>query len=124
MVQSSTADFAADAAMIVLFALIILVLGPWWPSADRIQNWKFDLPTDDPKIAKPLALAAIGIFSFFEAWSVHTDPSHRFIRFEKLFALVSGPEGVAVAWLIVGAGCFVAEWVGFGHIQTKPKNGR
>ena len=72
MVQSPTANLAADATMLGLFVLVILVLGPWWPNPDKPRNWdwalKFDLPTDDPKIAAPLGALAMGIYSLFHAW--------------------------------------------------------
>jgi hypothetical protein len=127
MAKSPTADFVADTTMVALFVLIILVLGPWWPGPDNARNWdwalKLDLPTDDPKIAAPLASAALGIYSLFHAWE-HTQPTPQFHGFERIIGQWSSHEGIALAWAIIGVSCFVGAWQAFRRIQTGPKNVR
>ena len=124
MVESPTADLVSDAVMVGLFILIILVLGPWWPSPDNDRKWdwalKVNLPTDDPRIAAPLFKAAMGIYSLFHAWE-HTQPNPQLHRFERIIAPWSSHEGIALAWTIIGVSCFVGAWLSFERIQTKPK---
>jgi hypothetical protein len=128
MAKSPTADFVADTVMVGLFVFVILVLGPWWPSPDNARKWdwalKLDLPTDDPKIAAPLAGVALGAYSLYLAWSAHTQPNRELQLLEKIVAVFSGREGVAVAWAIISVSCFVGAWRAFKLIQTKPKNAR
>ncbi len=84
MVESPTADLVSDAVMVGLFILIILVLGPWWPSPDNDRKWdwalKVNLPTDDPRIAAPLFKAAMGIYSLFHAWEHPTESATSSLR--------------------------------------------
>ena len=125
MLKSPTADLVTDAILIALFVLIILALGPWWPSLTNARYWawfsKINLPTDDPKIATPLFQLAMGMYSLFHAWT-HTQPNQQFHRFERLIGPLSGHEGIALAWAIIGISCFVAAWRAFGRIQTTSKN--
>jgi hypothetical protein len=128
MVKSPKIDFVTDAVLIGFPVSIILVLGPLWPSPDKAGNWdwalKLNLPTDDPKIAAPLAGVALGIYSLFHAWE-HTQPNPpQFHRFERLIGLFSSHEGIALVWVAIGVGCFVGAWQAFGRIQTKPKDVR
>ena len=126
-VTGPTADLVTNAAFTGFLVLIILVLGPWWPSPDKPRNWgwalKLDLPTDDPKIAAPLASAAMGIYSLFHAWE-HTQPNPRLHGFERIIGPWSSHEGIALAWAIIGVSCFVGAWQAFRRIQTKPKTVR
>ena len=82
--KSPTAHLLTNIAFIGFFVLIILVLGPWWPSADKAQKWKLSLPTDDPKVAFPLLVAALAVFSFFQAWEAYSQPNPHFHRFGGL----------------------------------------
>ena len=109
---------ATNVAFVVFFILVILVLGPWWPSAEKAQKWKLDLPTDDSKIALPLFAAAMGAFSFFQAWDAYTEPNQHFHRFEVFIARILGAEGVALVWLVVGLGCFMSAWRAFRRIKA------
>jgi hypothetical protein len=84
--------------------LIILLLGPWWPSKDKINKWKFDLPTDDPAVAIPLLAAALSVYSFFRSWQIFVTPQRNFYRLERLVLALFGPEGVALAWAAFGLG--------------------
>ena len=127
-VTGPTANLVTNTVFTGFLVLVILVLGPWWPSPDNYRKWdwalKLDLPTDDPKIAAPLAGAAMGAYSLFLAWSAHTQPNPKFQLIEKIVASFSGREGVALAWAIIGVSCFVSAWQAFRRIQTKPKKVR
>ena len=124
MVTSPTADLVTDAVFIVFFVFIILVLGPWWPGPHNARKWdwalKVKLPTDDPKVAAPLASAAMGIYSLFHAWG-HMQPNPQFHGYEKIIAPWSSHEGVALAWAIISVSCFVGAWQAFRRVQMKPK---
>ena len=124
MVNSPTTNLGSSLGLIGVCILVILVLGPWWPGPDKAWIWdwalKFDLPTDDPMIAAPFASLAIGIFSLFHAWG-HTQPNPQIHRFERLIAPFSSHEGIALAWVLIGVGCFVSAWQAFRRLQGRPK---
>ena len=101
-------DYAVTLPMLVLFIGIILVLGPWWPSRDKAQKWKLNLPTDDPRIAGILLSACVAIYAFYRAWDGYMNPDHEFVRFEKTIVALLGRDGVAAAWIVIGLGCLGA----------------
>jgi hypothetical protein len=112
-ITSPGANILAEIVVMGFFVLIILLLGPWWPSADKAERWKLDLPTDDPKVALPLFLAAVGAFSFFLAWDAHTQPNAHFRRLLGLVAQLFGADGVAIVFMVVGVICFARAWAAF-----------
>jgi len=99
-------DYATNLPMLAIFIAIILVLGPWWPSADKAQKWKLNLPTDDPRVAAYLLCAFLGAYAVYRAWDRYVDPNQDFMRFEKTVAALAGPAGVVAAWIIIAVGCF------------------
>jgi hypothetical protein len=101
-------DYAANLPMLAIFIAIILVLGPWWPSADKAQKWKLDLLTDDPRVAGYLLCAALGSYASYNAWDRYMDPTDEFMRFERSVAALAGPGGVVAAWIMIAIGCFAS----------------
>jgi len=109
-IKAPDGRLATHLAFIVFFILIILLLGPWWPSSDKIGKWKLNLPTDNHKIAFPLAGAVLGVYALFQAWDIYARPNQDFRRFEIPIAAYFGAEGVAWAWVAIGVGCFWGAW--------------
>lgn len=105
LLKTPNPDYLLSITMLVFFILIILVLGPWWPSSQSAAKWKLDLPTDNPKTAAYLLLVVIGLGALYTSWSVYTDPNHKLYRIEKTIAILFGTNGVAAFWLILGVSC-------------------
>jgi hypothetical protein len=61
--RGPNSNYATSLAMLAIFIAIILVLGPWWPSADKAHKWKLNLPTDDPRVAAYLLCAVLGSYA-------------------------------------------------------------
>ena len=104
-VFSQKPDYAITLPWFGFFVLIILILGPWWPNEENTSKWKLRLPTDDPRIAFPLLGGIVGLYAFYKAWDTFSSTGHDFHRFEKIVAAFAGPNGVAVAWVLIGIGC-------------------
>ena len=100
------ADYASNLSMLAVFVLIILVLGPWWPSAENIERWEkrwnFKLPTDNIEVAKYVANYLASAFGFYRAWYVYTNPTSELGRFENFPFAVAGKSGVIVFWVMIG----------------------
>lgn len=87
---------------LAFFALVIAVLGPLWPSKEKVENSKLRLPTDDPKVAYPLFMAGMSLLSFFfaiDAW-VSPQPAHG--KLAKTVYSLFGNDGVVVFWALLG----------------------
>lgn len=99
-IRAPGANVLTNLVFVAFFILIILVLGPWWPSADKISKWKLNLPTDSPRIAFPLFAALLGGFSFFRAWDTYVRPNQEFRRFELFVSAQFGVtlSGSGVQW--------------------------
>lgn len=108
LMRAPNPDYAGTLPMLVLFIGIILVLGPWWPSGDKAQKWKLNLPTDDSRIAAILLSGCVAIYAFYRAWDGYMNPDHEFVRFEKTIVALLGRDGVAAAWIVIGLGCLGA----------------
>ena len=78
---------------------IILLLGPAWPNKENIERWtrkwKFDLPTDNPDVAK-----FVGSYLFCA-------PAWELLRLEKIVFAIAGSTGVLGWWIVLAAACFV-----------------
>jgi hypothetical protein len=109
-VKAPGGHLVSNLVFVAFCILIILLLGPWWPSVDKIGKWKFNLPTDNPRIAFPLFGATLGAYALFRAWDTYARPSQDFYRFEIPIASLFGAEGVAWAWAAIGVGCFWGAW--------------
>ena len=66
MVRSVNPDYS-NLPILVFFAIIIAILGPLWPSKEKIENSKLNLPTDNPKVAFPLFMVGVSLMSFYFA---------------------------------------------------------
>lgn len=102
-------DYASNLSMLVLFILIILVLGPWWPSQDNISRWaqnsKLRLPTDDPEVAIYVVNFLGAAYSLYKAWDIYINPVKDLWGFEKTAFAIAGTNGVIASWLILAFGC-------------------
>lgn len=93
---------------LIFFILIILVLGPWWPSPDKVEKWKFDLPTDNRNVAACIFGVIYFGYSFYTAWEIYMQPPKVFKRIFGLIAAIDGVNGVIAFWALNGCiGIFV-----------------
>jgi hypothetical protein len=99
-------NYATNLPILAIFIAVILVLGPWWPSANKAQKWKLNVPTDDPRVAGYLLSAVLGLYASYKAWDRYVDPNDEFIRVERTIAALAGPGGVVAAWIIIAVACF------------------
>lgn len=118
MLITPNPDYSSNITILILFILIILVLGPWWPSPGNTSKWKLGLPTDNPKVAVYLLPAAFGLVSLCLSWSVYTDPNHKPYRIEKIIAVPFGNSGVAIFWLMVGFSCLWGAYIAYNRSKS------
>jgi len=99
------ADFITDLSMLALFILIILTLGPWWPSQENIERWgensKLNLPTDNPQVAICVINYLWSAFAFYKVWHTYTEPTKEFYKYERTVFAIAGTNGVIVFWLLL-----------------------
>lgn len=107
LVKNPNPDYANNLPMLVLFVVIVVVLGPLWPSPEKQKNFKFDLPTDNPKLAIPLFMGAMGLASFYFALDTWLSPSQSHIKYSKIVYSLFGNDGVVVFWVLAGVACLV-----------------
>lgn len=90
---------------------IILLLGPAWPNKENIERWtrkwKFDLPTDNPDVAKFVGSYLFCAFCCYRAWDLYTHPAWELLRLEKIVFAIAGSTGVLGWWIVLAAACFV-----------------
>jgi hypothetical protein len=95
-------------SFLVFIILIILVLGPWWPSEENMSKWKLNLRTDQPKLAALLLSIIFVCVCFYFAWDAYMQPQQKFHRLIlKSIAESFGPEGVVAFWMVGGIICMV-----------------
>jgi len=89
--------------------LIILILGPWWPSQENVdrltQKSKLRLPTDNPQVAIYVFNFLCAAYSIYKAWDVYSNPVKELWQFEKTAFAIAGINGVIAFWLILAFGC-------------------
>jgi len=102
-------DYASTLVMLAIFVIIILILGPFWPSQENIdrwmKKWKFNLTTDDKQVAIYVANYLGSIFSFYHAWDTYVNPTNELWRHERTAFAVAGINGVIAFWIILGFAC-------------------
>jgi len=116
--NSTTPTSEGTWSLLGLFLVIIVVLGPLWPSQEKIENPSLKLPTDNPKVAKPLALFAISCVSFYSAVSEWLSPSPYQGRMVRTIYSLLGSNGVVLFWVFVGLFCLVAAYNAYKHLKT------
>jgi hypothetical protein len=108
-------DFGAGLAVLAVFIFMILLLGPWWPSAPNIARWSarshLKLIAQHPRVAA-VAPAAAAAACLYRAWLTLKQPDSPLPLERPLFAL-AGHQGVTVLWLTLATVCAastVAAW--------------
>jgi len=101
-----------------LFMIIILVLGPFWPSKEKIENSKFNLPTDNPKVAVPLFMVGLSLMSFYLAVNEWLSPSETHRRMVKTVYSLFGSTGVIVFWILIGFICLGGAYHAYKKYKT------
>lgn len=103
------ADYASNLGMLAFFVLIILVLGPWWPSREHIDHWRekwiLQLPTDDPQVAIYIANFLGAAYGFYKAWDRYANPAAELWRLEKTAYALAGTKGVVAFWALLALAC-------------------
>lgn len=107
--RAPNADYVSNLGMLAFFVLIILVLGPWWPSQENIEHWskkwKLQLPTDDTQVAIYIANLLGAAYGFYKAWDRYTNPTTELWRFEKTAYALAGTSGVVAFWAFLALAC-------------------
>ncbi len=102
-------DFSSSVAMLSIFALIIVVLGPCWPSQENIdrwtEKWKFQLPTDNQQVAVYVANYLGAALCLYKAWGTYTNPTKELWRYEKTPFAIAGINGVIAFWVLLAFAC-------------------
>jgi hypothetical protein len=102
-------NFSSSVAMLAVFALIIVVLGPCWPSQENIARWskilKFTLPTNNPQVAIYVANYLCTAFCLYKAWDTFTNPTKELWRHEKTAFAIAGISGVIAFWVLLALAC-------------------
>lgn len=111
VITFSKNDPTSSLVMLSIFVLTILVLGPFWPSQENIarwtKEWKFQLPTDDPKVAIYVANLLGAAYGFYKAWDTYENPTRELWRYERTAFAVSGIKGVIAFWLLLAFACLI-----------------
>lgn len=91
--------------MLAIFVLIILILGPCWPSQENIERWgarsKWHFPTDDPKVAIYVANYLVAGFGFYRAWVIYAHPTEKLWSKEYAVFAIGGINGVIAFWIFL-----------------------
>jgi len=99
------ADYASGLTLLTLFVLVILVLGPWWPSPENILRWgensKLRLPTDDPQVLNYVSSYIFAVWGFYEAWHMYSEPTKELWGLERTVYAIAGVNGVIAFWLLL-----------------------
>lgn len=104
--------------ILVFFAIIIAVLGPLWPSEERIENSKLKLLTDNPKVAYPLFMVGVSLMSFYFAVDAWLSPGKSYSHLAATAYSLFGNEGVIGFWIVIG----FLSLVGAFHAYNKFKS--
>ena len=90
---------------------IVLVLGPLWPSANKIQKVKafFDRLTGLPNSTPVIANVICACYATYKIWDTYAHSPSSFAGFERTLARTFGPESVPVGWFFIAVG---AVWYG------------
>ena len=105
LLEASEPNYAGTLPILAFSIGAILLLGPWWPSADKADKWKLNLPTDDPRVAGILLAVSVAIYAFYRSWDAYINPDHDFRRLEKTIVALLGRDGVSAFWIVIGLGC-------------------
>lgn len=117
-VVRSTDPNQSNIPVLIFFAIVIAVLGPLWPSKEKTEKLKLNLPTDNPKVAYPLFMAAMSLASFLFAAEAWLYPSQSHTRLVAAAYSLFGNNGVIGFWTILG---FIGV-IGAYHGYTKFKS--
>lgn len=111
VITISDNDLTSSLVMLSIFVLTILVLGPFWPSQENIERWskkwRFQLPTDDPKVAIYAVNFLGAAYGFYKAWDTHENPTRELGRYESTALAVFGINGVIAFWLFLAFACLI-----------------
>ena len=105
--KSPNPNYESTIGLSGIAVLVILILGPWWPSVEKIERAKATLnrvtglPNATPVVVNVLG----GLFALYEAWDSHAHSSREVFRLERAIAAIFGPDAVPVAWLVLAVGC-------------------
>lgn len=121
LIKSTNPDYASDLPLLVLFVIIIAVLGPLWPSLEKLDNSKFDLPTDNPKLAASLFMGAMGLSSFYFALDSWLVPNQSQMKLSKSIYVLFGNDGVVIFWVLVGMACLGGAFRAFKQYKITSK---
>jgi len=116
--QSAGHNKETDLTILALFAVIIVVLGPLWPSKEKIENSKRTLPTDNPKLAMPLFMAGLAIVSFYFALNEWTSPTHSHSRLSTAVYFLFGSTGVMIFWVLLGFLCLFGGYTAYKKFRA------
>jgi asparagine N-glycosylation enzyme membrane subunit Stt3 len=89
------------------FVVLILILGPFWPNAEKTQKLKLAL--DRYPRAKAYVHAFVvgtaGAVLLLRAWDFHVKGSHNLGGLEKLVVTIAGPSALPVVLGVAGLYC-------------------
>lgn len=117
-IHSTTPTTEADWSILGLFSVIIALLGPLWPTKEKLENSRFNLPTDNPKIAAPLFMFVLGLVSFYFAVNEWLSPSQSHSRMAQTVYSLFGSSGVVVFWAFLGVLCLVGAYRAYRKFKT------
>ena len=117
-IQNSDPAKETDLGILAFFALVIAVLGPFWPSKQKLENSAFTLPTDNPKLAKFLLGLGATLISFYFALKEWLSPSQSHGPLTKTVHSLLGDTGVATFWLIIGIFCLIGAYTSYKKYKT------
>jgi energy-coupling factor transporter transmembrane protein EcfT len=102
-------DLSSSVVMLLVFALIIVLLGPCWPNQENIdrwaEKWKFQLPTDNLQVAIYVANNLGAAFCLYRVWDTYTNPTKELWRYEVTAFAIAGINGVIAFWVLLAFGC-------------------
>lgn len=117
-VVTANPDYGQFASFALLITFIILLLGPMWPSKEKMENLKVNLYTDNPKLAVPLFMVGIALVSFYFALSEWMSPSQSHSRWVKTAYSLFGSPGVVAFWSLLGVFCLISAYNAYKKIRT------
>lgn len=89
--KSPNPNYESTIGLLGIALFVILILGPWWPSAEKIERAKTSLnhvigiPNATPVVVNVLGV----LFSLYEAWDSYAHPSREAFVSKKLLLLYS-----------------------------------
>jgi hypothetical protein len=105
--KSPNPNYESTIGLSGIALLVILVLGPFWPSANKIERAKaiLDRVTGLPNATPVVVNVLGGLFALYEAWDSYAHSPREALRIERTIATLFGSGAVPVAWLFLAAGC-------------------